>query len=66
MSVIVHPGENIDMALKRLQREVIREKILETYKNKVYFVHRSVAKIQKKREWAKMKRRRRSAARRVN
>lgn len=66
MSVIVHQGENIDMALKRLQREVIREKILEVYKNQVYFITKSAAKIQKRREWKKMKRRRRAAARRVN
>ena len=29
MSVIVHYNENIDSALKRLHREVLREKILE-------------------------------------
>ncbi len=29
MAVIVHPNENIDAALKRLHREVLREKVLE-------------------------------------
>ena len=36
MSVIVHSNENIDSALKRLHREVLREKILETYREKQY------------------------------
>ena len=65
MAVIVHANENIDSALKRLHREVMREKILETYREKVYRVKPSLLKIQKIREWAKMKRRRRSAARRA-
>ena len=65
MAVIVHANENIDSALKRLHREVMREKILETFREKVYRVKPSLLKIQKRREWAKMKRRRRSAARRA-
>lgn len=65
MAVIVHANENIDSALKRLHREVLREKILESYRNKVYRIHKSDLKAQKRREWAKMKRRRRSAARRA-
>ena len=65
MSVIVHSNENIDSALKRLHREVLREKILETYKSKVYRVKESSLDIEKRREWAKMKRRRRAAARRA-
>ena len=64
MAVIVHSNENIDSALKRLHREVMREKILETYREKVYRLKESNLDIQKRREWAKMKRRRRSAARR--
>ncbi len=64
MSVIVHANENIDSALKRLHREVMREKILETYREKAYRVKPSIEEIQKRREWAKMKRRRRAAARR--
>lgn len=64
MSVIVHANENIDSALKRLHREVMREKILETYREKAYRVKPSTDGILKRKEWAKMKRRRRSAARR--
>lgn len=65
MAVIVHANENIDSALKRLHREVIREKILETYREKAFRIKPSMLKIAKRREWAKMKRRRRSAARRA-
>ncbi|KKP65466.1 MAG: hypothetical protein UR61_C0022G0007 [candidate division WS6 bacterium GW2011_GWE1_34_7] len=65
MAVIVHANENIDSALKRLHREVMREKILETYREKVFRIKPSILKIQKRREWAKMKRRRRTAARRA-
>lgn len=65
MSVIVHSNENIDSALKRLHREVMREKILETYREKVYRIKKSDLEIQKRREWAKMKRRRRAARRRA-
>ncbi len=65
MSVIVHSNENIDSALKRLHREVLREKILETYREKAYRVKDSLRDIAKRKEWAKMKRRRRAAARRA-
>ena len=65
MAVIVHANENIDSALKRLHREVMREKILETCREKAYRIKASSLDIQKRREWAKMKRRRRSAARRA-
>ncbi len=64
MAVIVHANENIDSALKRLHREVMREKILETYREKAFRIKPSSLDIQKRREWAKMKRRRRTAARR--
>lgn len=65
MAVIVHANENVDSALKRLHREVLREKILETFRDKQYRVTRSELAIEKRREWAKMKKRRRSAARRA-
>ena len=65
MAVIVHANENIDSALKRLHREVLREKILETYRNRAYRIKKADLKIAKRREWAKMKRRRRTAARRA-
>ncbi|GAB4160137.1 MAG: hypothetical protein Fur003_3800 [Candidatus Dojkabacteria bacterium] len=65
MAVIVHQNESVDSALKRLHREVLREKILETYRNKVYRIKPSLLDIAKRKEWAKMKRRRRTAARRA-
>jgi ribosomal protein S21 len=65
MAVIVHSNEKIDSALKRLHREVLREGILETFRDKQYFKSKSEEEIEKRREWAKRKRRRRAAARRV-
>ncbi|HHX99167.1 TPA: 30S ribosomal protein S21 [Candidatus Dojkabacteria bacterium] len=65
MAVIVHSNENIDSALRRLHREVLREKTLETFKNKQYRIKKSDLKIAKRKEWAKRKRRRRAAARRA-
>ena len=65
MSVVVHPNESVDSALKRLHREVLREKILEVYRNKVYFIRASEMDIEKRREWKKMKRRRNAAKRRM-
>jgi ribosomal protein S21 len=65
MAVIVHQNENVDVALRRLHREVMREKLLETLKAKQYRIKRSELAIEKRREWAKMKRRRRAAARRA-
>ena len=44
MSVIVHSNENIDSALKRLHREVLREKILESYKNKTYRIRKEIGR----------------------
>lgn len=64
MAVNVHSNENVDSALKRLHREVLREKILESYRNKVYRIKSSQLDSDKRREWSKMKRRRRTAARR--
>lgn len=65
MAVIVHSNENIDSALRRLRREVLREKTLETFKNKQYRIKKSDLEIAKRKEWAKRKRRRRAAARRA-
>ena len=64
MAVIVHSNENVDTALKRLHREVLREKVLETSREKAYRIKKVVEKREKRREWAKMKRRRRAARRR--
>lgn len=65
MAVIVHPSENIDSALKRLHREVLREKILETYRMKAFRVKESSLDAEKRRAYAKTKRRRRSATRKA-
>ncbi|MDD3661844.1 MAG: bS21 family ribosomal protein [Candidatus Dojkabacteria bacterium] len=64
MAVIVHANENIDMALKRLHREVLREKILDTAREKAYRIIAATIDRDKRREWKKMKRRRRAARRR--
>ncbi len=64
MAVIVHANENVDTALKRLHREVLREKVLDTARAKAYRIKKSELASDKRREWAKMKRRRRSARRR--
>lgn len=65
MAVIVHQNENIDSALRRLHREVLRERILEDYRNRVYRTKKSELEIEKRRIWKKMKRRRRAAKRRA-
>lgn len=64
MAVIVHANENIDAALKRLHREVLREKVLERARFKAYRITKPELQAEKRREWAKMKRRRRTARRR--
>lgn len=64
MSVIVHTNENVDSSLKRLHREVLREKILEEARERQYRVNKADAEREKRRTWAKMKRRRRAASRR--
>lgn len=65
MSVVVHPHENVDSALRRLHREVLREKILEVYRNKQYYIRDAINDAEKRREWRKMKRRRNAAQRRM-
>lgn len=65
MAVIVHANENIESSLKRLYREVMREKILETVRDRQYRIKKSELEADKRREWAKRKRRRRTARRRL-
>lgn len=65
MSVIVHPNENIDNALKRLQREVIREKVLEEYKKRAYRIKESDLEIEKRKAYKKTKTRRARARRKA-
>lgn len=65
MAVIVHANENIESSLKRLYREVMREKILETVRDRQYRIKKADLAAEKRREWAKRKRRRRTARRRL-
>jgi len=65
VAVIVHSNENIDSALRRLHREVLREKILETYREKAFRIKKSSLDAEKRRAYAKTKRRRRSASRKA-
>ncbi len=65
MAVIVHDNEPIDAALKRLYREVLREKVLEESRDRQYHIPKAVFERLKRVEWAKMKRRRRKARRRA-
>jgi ribosomal protein S21 len=64
MAVIVHQNENIDAALKRLHREVLREKVLENARDKQYRIKKAELEIDKRRQWRKTKKRRRTARRR--
>ncbi len=64
MSVTVHPNENIDIALRRLQREVIREKVLEELKKRTYRVRSSEEEIERRKAYKKTKTRRARARRR--
>jgi len=65
VAVIVHPSESIDSALKRLQREVLREKILETYRAKAFRVKEASLDAEKRRAYKKTKTRRRRASRKA-
>ncbi len=58
MAVIVHDDMPIDQALRMLWREANREGIIETLKNRRYHVKKSAIEHEKKRVWAKTKRRR--------
>ncbi|MBN1618802.1 30S ribosomal protein S21 [Candidatus Dojkabacteria bacterium] len=64
MAVIVHQNESIESALRRLHREVVREKVLETVRERQYHIDATYDDRQKRREWIKMKKRRRTARRR--
>lgn len=64
MSVVVHDDMPIDLALRLLWREATREGVLEKREELRYFVPKNAKKHAIKKVYAKMKRRRRSAARR--
>ncbi len=63
MSVTVHPNENIDSALRRLQREVMREKVLEEVRKRMYRTKKSEEEAEKRKAYKKTKTRRARARR---
>lgn len=63
MSVIVHDDMPIDQALRMLWREAIRENIPEEYEKNRYRIKPSEKRHEVKKEYAKQKKRRSSAAR---
>lgn len=65
MAVIVNDDMPIEQALKMLWREANREGIPDKLKENRYYVPQSAKRHEKRKVWAKMKRRRRSAARRM-
>lgn len=65
MSVAVHDDMPIDLALRLLWREATREGVMEKLEEKRYYVPKTKKVHEKKKIWAKTKRRRRSAARRI-
>jgi len=65
MSVIVHDDMPIDQALKMLWREANRENIPKVLMEKRYRVKKTTKRHESRKVWAKMKRRRRSAKRRL-
>ncbi len=64
MSVVVHDDMSIDLALRLLWRESTREGVMEKLEEKRYYSPKTTKVHTQKKVWAKMKRRRRSAARR--
>ncbi len=65
MAVIVHNDMPIDQALKMLWREANREDIPKVLQKIRYRVKPTTLKHEKNKVWAKMKRRRRTAKRRL-
>ncbi|BCX13830.1 MAG: hypothetical protein KatS3mg085_362 [Candidatus Dojkabacteria bacterium] len=58
MSVIVHEDMSIDLALRLLWREAMREGIIEALQKKRYYIPPSVERHQVKKVWQKAKKRR--------
>ncbi len=65
MSVVVHQDKPLDLALRLLWREANREGVLQVREARRYYVPKSVIRHQKKKVYAKMKKRRRRLARRL-
>jgi len=65
MAVVVNGNEPIDQALKRLHREVVRENILEKFKEKRFFIKPTTVGSAIRREFKKQKVKRRKANRKL-
>lgn len=65
MSVIVHNDMPIDQALKMLWREANREDIPNVLNKRRYRIKKAATRHEQRKVWAKMKRRRRSAKRKL-
>jgi ribosomal protein S21 len=65
MSVIVHDDMNIDLALKMLWREANREKLFDVVQKNRYRVKPTTERHEFRKKWAKMKRRRKAAKRKL-
>ncbi len=65
MSVIVNDNMPIELALRLLWREATREGIIQKSQDNRYFMSRTVKAHEVKRKYAKTKRRRRAASRKV-
>ena len=65
MSVIVHDDMPIDQALKMLWREANRENIPNELLKNRYRIKEAATRHEFKKQWEKMKRRRRSATRKL-
>lgn len=63
MSVIVNDDMQIDLALRLLWREAMREGVIQKLHEERYYVPASVKNHEKKRLWKKTKKRSRAAAR---
>lgn len=65
MSVIVHDDMPVDLALKMLWREANREKLYDVVQKNRYRVKPASERHEFRKQWAKMKRRRGTAKRRL-
>ncbi len=65
MSVIVHDDMPIEQALKMLWRESNREKLPDVVQKNKYRVKPAAVRHEFRKQWEKMKRRRRSANRKL-
>lgn len=65
MVVIVREGENLDLAWRRLVREMVSNGVFVEYKKREYYIPPSVLKAEKVRRIKRMKKRRGALKRRL-